>query len=399
MGEAVLSIRRIPPPTPQVFKCTSVQVYKCSSVQVYKCTKRSRWVIPASCEIRLYKNLAELMDSRREDGINAATLPAAYRAQFNSSIDTGCGKLKDVLIKAEAAGVVRLQSKKPRSGGAPVLMIYAVVSPRKPAKAAPAAAKVVELIDHRFLRKGGAPAHVPKKGKVEVVISFDTTGSMYGHLDQVRRNLAEMITTLIKRVPGIRIGIIAHGDYCDGDSSYIIKFLPLMTDYDKLTDFVNDVGKTGGGDAPECYELALNKANKAMGWSAGARSRALVLIGDDNPHEPGYECDGKVCNINWRNQVKSLADKHVQIYAVHAGGAAHSKPFYQALATSTRGQYIPLGEMGAMSTLVAAVCIHTSGDRRQLDAYERELRVAGRLSIASVQIFVEIRKTIVTVIY
>ena len=59
----------------------------------------------------------------------------------------------------------------------------------------------------------------PKKkqvtGKVEVIFSFDTTGSMYACLSENRRSIKEAIQRLKAEVPGIRISIIAHGDYCD----------------------------------------------------------------------------------------------------------------------------------------------------------------------------------------
>ena len=47
---------------------------------------------------------------------------------------------------------------------------------------------------------------------IEVVFSFDTTGSMYPCLTQVRRKIKETVTRLLDEIPGIRIGIIAHGD-------------------------------------------------------------------------------------------------------------------------------------------------------------------------------------------
>ncbi|MDF5714604.1 MAG: hypothetical protein PUP93_12125 [Rhizonema sp. NSF051] len=50
---------------------------------------------------------------------------------------------------------------------------------------------------------------------IEVVFSFDTTGSMYPCLTQVRRKIKETVTRLINEITLIRIGIIAHGDYCD----------------------------------------------------------------------------------------------------------------------------------------------------------------------------------------
>ena len=41
-------------------------------------------------------------------------------------------------------------------------------------------------------------------GTVEIAFSFDTTGSMYPCLGEVRRKLQEVITRLKRDVPGIR---------------------------------------------------------------------------------------------------------------------------------------------------------------------------------------------------
>ena len=50
---------------------------------------------------------------------------------------------------------------------------------------------------------------------VEVIFSFDTTGSMSPVIKNVRNNLTETIDRLFNEVKGLRIGLIAHGDYCD----------------------------------------------------------------------------------------------------------------------------------------------------------------------------------------
>src|SRR5918911_641590 len=117
---------------------------------------------------------------------------------------------------------------------------------------------------------------------VEVVFSFDTTGSMYPGLTQVRRNVKSTVTRLGEEIPGIRIGIIAHGDYCDQGVTYVTKHLPLTDDVDAICRFVETVGPTGGGDAPECYELVLHEA-QSLSWTKGYQ-KAFVLIGDDVPH-------------------------------------------------------------------------------------------------------------------
>ena len=60
----------------------------------------------------------------------------------------------------------------------------------------------------------------------------------------------------------MRIGIIAHGDYCDKGSTYVTKQLDLTHDTSLITRFVENVGATGGGDLPS-----------ATSWCCARRSR------------------------------------------------------------------------------------------------------------------------------
>jgi len=119
-----------------------------------------------------------------------------------------------------------------------------------------------------------------ESNSVEIVFSFDTTGSMSACLAQVRAKVSETVSRLMKDIPSIRIGIIAHGDFCDGKNA--ISILDLSDKVNDICTFVNTVGSTSGGDAPEAYELVLRDA-KALSWSEKA-SKALVVIGDEVPH-------------------------------------------------------------------------------------------------------------------
>ena len=119
----------------------------------------------------------------------------------------------------------------------------------------------------------------PKTGGsiVDVVFSFDTTGSMYACLAEVRRGIKEAIRRLKAEVPNIRIAIIAHGDYCDARFSYVTKMVGFTEDENLLCNFVQTVGATGGGDADECYELVLKEARTNLKWRLGsARYFALT---------------------------------------------------------------------------------------------------------------------------
>src|SRR5688572_6829051 len=76
---------------------------------------------------------------------------------------------------------------------------------------------------------------------IDVVFSFDTTGSMYPCLTQVRRTIEATVKRLFTEVPNLRIGVTAHGDYCDRGETYVTKHLGLTTDQASITRFVQTV--------------------------------------------------------------------------------------------------------------------------------------------------------------
>ena len=139
-------------------------------------------------------------------------------------------------------------------------------------------------------------------GPIEIVFSFDTTGSMYSVLRQVRDVVSEMIRRLQSDIPGIRMGVIAHGDYQD---QYCTKHVDLTSDAEKLKDFVMNVDATFGGDAPEAYEEVLRLTASELSWTPGSQ-RSLVLIGDDFPHEPNYPANKN--QTDWIVESQKLAN-------------------------------------------------------------------------------------------
>jgi len=215
---------------------------------------------------------------------------------------------------------------------------------------------------------------------VDIVFSFDTTGSMYPCLTQLRRKLTQAATRLASEIPGLRLGIIAHGDYCDASSTYVTRHSPLTADLNAITHFVMNVGPTGGGDAPECYELVLREA-QSFSWRPDA-TRAFVLIGDDVPHAPAAN-PGR---LNWRDEVAALAALGVPVYGVQALGRRHATPFYEELARLSGGFHLSLDQFAAVTDMLLAVCYKQSSDE-QVDAYAREVAGQGRMSRSLTRMF------------
>ncbi|WP_211293314.1 vWA domain-containing protein [Brunnivagina elsteri] len=227
---------------------------------------------------------------------------------------------------------------------------------------------------------------------IEVVFSFDTTGSMYPCLTQVRRKIKETVQRLINEIPLIKIGIIAHGDYCDEGSTYVTKHFDLSADIEAICDFVLNVEPTGGGDAPECYELVLHEA-QSFSWSKSA-SKSLVLIGDDIPHAPAHNPK----KLNWRQEVKKLAEQEIVVYGVQALNRSHATPFYQDLAEQSGGFHVNLDQFSYITDLFLAVCYQQSSNE-QLQEYEKEIISEGRMSRGLSRIFNSMMKREGTSLY
>lgn len=214
-----------------------------------------------------------------------------------------------------------------------------------------------------------------KPEPIDVLFSFDTTGSMYACLAQVRRNIEKLVKRLFKDIPGIRIGILAHGDYCDAGDPYVTKMLDICDNQDKIVEFVKGVESTFGGDAPECYELVLHEARGAA-WSGG-KSKVLVMIGDDVPHGPTYS--GNTKNLDWRNELSLLLEAGINVYAVQALGRRHATPFWREVAEKTGGFHLELDQFSYVRDMIMAVCYKQQGNE-QLEKFEQELVDKGRMS-------------------
>lgn len=201
---------------------------------------------------------------------------------------------------------------------------------------------------------------------IEVVFSFDTTGSMYPCLTQVRRKIQNTVNRLFAEIPGIRIGIIAHGDYCDAASSYVTKHLDLTSNSPAICNFIQNVEATGGGDAPECYELVLHEA-QSLSWTRQA-TKVFVLIGDDLPHSP----NSNPKKLNWRTELDKLANMEIPVYGVQALNRAHATPFYTELAHKSGGFHLSLDQFAYITDMVLAICYKQASEEKLLD-YQAEI--------------------------
>lgn len=210
---------------------------------------------------------------------------------------------------------------------------------------------------------------------IQIVFNFDTTGSMYPVLGEVRKRLEDVVGTLFKEIPNLEIGIGANGDYCDAGRSYVTKRLDLSNDIYKIVNFARNVERTGGGDWPEAYELVLHEA-RDYSWSADAQ-KILVMIGDAIPHEPGYHLNAK--NLDWRTEATNLAKQGVLVYAIQCLPHRMATPFWQGLANTTGGLHLELDQFTDIVNLISAI-VYQQHSTEAVEAFEKKIETSGKMN-------------------
>jgi len=218
---------------------------------------------------------------------------------------------------------------------------------------------------------------------LDLLVSYDTTGSMYTCISEVKRRVEWLVEKVANEVPDVRFAVIAHGDYCDLDDSYVIKTMPFTRDADKVREFVRSVGPTHGGDNPECYELVLHTARN-LDW--GSDQRVMVLIGDDVPHSKGERQN--YLNLDWFQEASILNQVGVTIHAVQCLDRSHANSFYHNLARVGHGRKLTLDQFSNVVELLLAVVYKQSGGDERLQRYAEELE-AGALMNRGIAKFIQ----------
>ncbi len=231
------------------------------------------------------------------------------------------------------------------------------------------------------------------QGKLDMVIAFDTTGSMGAYIDDVRHQVADMIPRLFRDNEDLRLGIVAFGDYCDmvNRDTFGIAYqsMPLTDNENDIIKFVKEAKNTSGGDGDEFYELVLKKIIDESPWREDA-SKAILLIADANPHEIGYTYEDYVVSnqIDWKIEAAKAAKMKIKIDTVSICG----RLWYKELSAMTNGISVPFkssNKTGAMietaTTARSAMAFAESARRSDEESdraycYSRSLRLKDRLS-------------------
>lgn len=203
-------------------------------------------------------------------------------------------------------------------------------------------------------------------GMLDMVIAFDTTGSMSAYINAVKTHVKELVPKLFSSNPDLRISIVAFGDYCDMRSKdnfgKAYQVLDLTNDENKIIKFINEAQDTSGGDGDEFYELVIKKITEETAWREGS-TKAVLLIADAAPHKVGYSYKGIISNaqIDWREEAKKASELGIKfdtmtINPIFVG-------WYKELSAMTNGVSVPFKNSGKTSQVIEAAALSRGGTR------------------------------------
>ncbi len=163
-----------------------------------------------------------------------------------------------------------------------------------------------------------AGAAVPKE--TDIMLIFDTSGSMSGVLEEAKEEIKTLVANTEASLPNVEFGVANVEDLPGYENGTLVStfpkeseytediekpwalWQPLTTEEPKVEEAINELSvklpkEEGeevkekvahyGGDGPEAYGRALYETatNSLIGWRPGARHE-IVMIADNVPHTP-----------------------------------------------------------------------------------------------------------------
>ncbi|MCC7530548.1 MAG: VWA domain-containing protein, partial [Candidatus Melainabacteria bacterium] len=158
-----------------------------------------------------------------------------------------------------------------------------------------------------------APKQAAERPVLDLAFLIDTTGSMGGEIEMVKKKTKDLVAKLAsgKPAPIVRVGLVAFRDRGD---EYVTKVFPFSDDIDKVVKDITALNAAGGGDTPEAVNQGLHSALNDLKWTDNKRaSKLLFLIGDAAPHiYPG--------DYSWETESKNAISRGIQINTIGCDG-------------------------------------------------------------------------------
>ena len=219
-----------------------------------------------------------------------------------------------------------------------------------------------------------APGAAEEGLAVDVLIAFDTTGSMGGALSEGKSQVLDAIQSVRTSYPNSYFAAAAVADYPPDTPWTLLQ--GLTADSEAIASSIQPLVASGGGDGPEAYGRALYEAvnDPSIGWRSGSK-RLLVLVNDNVPHDDDLNegvpiesrtfgspfstgvdlgrdgISGTDDDIDWQTALQGVKDAGIVFANVFYSGWSNYVPYWEwwtgltGGSTVTNASAAPLGDL------------------------------------------------------
>ena len=182
--------------------------------------------------------------------------------------------------------------------------------------------KVNKEVKNNYISVEKEIKHSIKKFILDLLLIIDTTKSMEPYVNEVKKNVIEIIDKIDERFPviDIRLGFIGYKDFIDLDKNPdIYTNIDLTTNHKIIREEIQNINVGGGGDDAEDLAGALEMSIEKK-WAGNARYAIIVadspchgdfyhdkISSDDYKYGSPYNRDDP-CNL-----LKKFIKKHISL--------------------------------------------------------------------------------------
>lgn len=196
---------------------------------------------------------------------------------------------------------------------------------------------------------------------LDMVIAFDTTGSMKNYIEGVKKYIIELVDTLFTYNSNLKLSLVAFGDYCDMEEANVFgkafQKLDFTSNKEAIIDFVKNAKNTHGGDADEFYELVLHKIINEFNWRKDS-TKSILLVADSRFHPVGYVYDGhfspKIVNtIDMKDVIKQAIINNIKVDTL----SINNQVWLKDIAQQTNGVITDFTDAGNYKEVITAATL------------------------------------------
>lgn len=199
---------------------------------------------------------------------------------------------------------------------------------------------------------------------LDLIISFDDTGSMSSIRYQLRNQIRELMDTLFRNIDDLRVAFVLHNDHGDRDRYHATN---LTSDREVLNKFLEADYRPGGYGNQAAYELVLQKLPGEFAWREDAK-RLVVMIGDEVPNRVHY-FRGFDMKIDWKAELQKCIAKNIKFYGVQCFSQRHATSFYEEISNKSGGKKLDLSQFAHVVEYVCAAAFAETNEAK-LEEFE-----------------------------